>query len=181
MKRTLAAVLCLSITGVVAATDFPMTMSVEQAYSAIPHERTKFLRALSRTQAADAAYLDSLFTLVDLAVVERVQTLLWIQTDGRRGAKGGNYGLLLEELSALEVPRKLHRVHGLITEALEEQQAYLECWRRARGGFDASNQLVQSSHGKLYKAYQILMQTYPREAAHNRKAFFDHLCALDFI
>ena len=47
--------------------------------------------------------------------------------------------------------------------------------------FDANAPLVQSSHNKLMKAYQLLNVQFPKEHAHNKAAFFDHLCALDFI
>ena len=41
--------------------------------------------------------------------------------------------------------------------------------------------LVRSSSNQLIQAYDYLMQSYPQESPHNRQAFFDHLCALDFI
>ncbi|NIP39793.1 MAG: hypothetical protein GWO07_16190 [Candidatus Dadabacteria bacterium] len=41
--------------------------------------------------------------------------------------------------------------------------------------------LVHSSSNKLKRAYSILMKKCPKENGHNRQAFFDDLCALDFI
>ena len=80
---------------------------------------------------------------------------------------------------------------NLITTALREQGSYFREWDQAtakrqpfpytlyQGGNFHS--LVRSSSSKLIQAYNHLMQSYPKESPHNRQAFFDHLCALDFL
>jgi hypothetical protein len=85
-------------------------------------------------------------------------------------------------MDSLVAPSDLGAVKDLITSAVKEQQRYfavLDSHRKLE--FDAGNRFVQSSHGKLIHAYRLLMSRYPQENAHNKKAFFDHLCALDFI
>ena len=43
-----------------------------------------------------------------------------------------------------------------------------------------SHPAVRSSSRRLHRAYQIITGLYGKKAP-NRLAFFDHLCALDFI
>ncbi len=45
----------------------------------------------------------------------------------------------------------------------------------------ANAPLILSSHQKLLQAYNELMSIYAYENGHNKKAFYSHLCALDFI
>ena len=40
---------------------------------------------------------------------------------------------------------------------------------------------VHRASALLHQAYAELMQLYPGEATHNRDAFYDYLCALDFL
>jgi hypothetical protein len=40
---------------------------------------------------------------------------------------------------------------------------------------------VLDAHDHLIQAYNELMQLYPGESEHNKKAFYAHLCSLDFI
>ena len=148
------------------------TMTVEEAYKAIPHNKTRFDPASAKMSADEKAFLDTFFGLSDLAVAERVET----QTSK---AQNDNYDAILTRLKSLDVPAKLKTAHRLVTEAVGEQRDYLAS---LKGGsaFDANAPLVESSHEKLVQAYNELMQAYPAENAHNKQAFFDHLCALDF-
>ncbi len=86
------------------------------------------------------------------------------------------------------VPPSLRHVHQLVNEAIEEQRAFLHEWRQSLGaGADhvvptiAQHPLVQSASQKLQQAYQDLMRLFPQEGPHNKDAFFDYLCALDFL
>jgi len=98
---------------------------------------------------------------------------------------------LLLRINKLEVPATLKPVHQLVTEAIREQSGYFETWQRSVDRSEAFNyslnnrkrlhKNVTSSHNKLFEAYKILKKLYPKEIKHNQKAFFDHLCALDFI
>ena len=40
---------------------------------------------------------------------------------------------------------------------------------------------VKDISRKLQRAYALLAQQFPGETLHNKSAFYDHLCALDFI
>jgi hypothetical protein len=133
-------------------------MSVDEAYAAIPHRRTVFDRRAATMPADEADALQRLFALVDRAIVARM-------------TKTG-YDPLLADLRALDVPSRLHRVHALVTEAVVAEHAYLTRNEQAA---------VQTASVKLHEAYAELMRLFPEEGRQNRDAFFDHLCALDFL
>jgi hypothetical protein len=160
-----------------------LALSVDQAYRAIPHQRTPYRRAEASVGAGRIDYLEALFALTDMAMIERVQTQLWLQSDGRHGADRGNHPQILASLDRLRPPVELDQAHMLIREAVAEQAKLFGRWRETRRTdyFDAADPLVRSSHGKLIAAYNELMARYPNEGPQNKQAFFDHLCALDFI
>jgi hypothetical protein len=159
-----------------------LTLSVAAAYQAIPHQRTTFRPDIAAMPAGEVRYFERLFELTDIAMVERVQTLQWFQTRGAKGAKAHNYEQILARFNALPTPSHLAPVHGLIRQAITEQRQYFSSVDNGRTfRFDANASLVQNSHNKLVKAYKLLMVQFPNEHEHNRTAFFDHLCALDFI
>jgi len=95
---------------------------------------------------------------------------------------------VLARLNALSSPEYLEEPSELIVSAIEEQKQFFQEWAEASDEEKADireqtarHPLVQSSHRKLIKAYKKLMSQFPEETKHNKKAFFDHLCALDFI
>jgi hypothetical protein len=152
------------------------TMSVDEAYKAIPHNKTRFDPSTAGMEKDEKAFLDTFFGLSDLAVAERVETQAALST---KRPMTDNYDEILRRLKSLVVPGKLKTAHRLVTEAVEEQRQYLVTLKDG-AAFDANAPLVESSHQKLVQAYGELMRAYPAENAHNQRAFFDHLCALDF-
>ena len=170
-------------------------MSIEEAYRAIPHKQTTFDPASAKMTHDEASFLHEFFSLVDLTMVERVQTLGWFHSNGARGRPFGHYRMqitdLLSRMENLKVPASLKPVHKLVTEAIGEQKGYFENWQQSMdrsetfkyppGARMPRHKNVSSSHHKLIQAYNRLMKLYPEEIKHNQKAFFDHLCALDFI
>lgn len=151
-------------------------MTVDEAYKAIPHNKTRFDASAAGMDRVERAFLDTFFELSDLAVAERVGTQVAISA---KGPAASNYDEILRRLEALNVPPKLAAAHRLVTDAVKEQRQYLDSLKGG-GAFDANAPLVESSHQKLVQAYGELMRLYPSENAHNQQAFFDHLCALDF-
>ena len=132
-------------------------MSVDEAYASIPHRRTVFDRRAALMPADEADGLVRLFALVDRAIVARV-------------TKTG-YEPLLAELRALALPPRLQAVQRLVVEAVVAERAYL----------DGEASAVHTASARLHEAYGQLMRLYPEEGAQNRDAFFDYLCALDFL
>ena len=169
-------------------------ISVEEAYRAIPHRYTPFESKLVRMSAAEAAVMQEFFRLLNLAIVERVQAQTWFQSNGKRGVAFPNYQRntdgLIAQLEALTVPDSLKTVRREVIDALKDQREYFEEWQRAVGkgesfryppGSSPHHPRVLSSSQKLQQAYGRLLQIYPRETERTKQAFFDHLCALDFI
>lgn len=153
------------------------TLTVEQAYQAVPHQQTRFDAASALMGYEEKQFLDLFFGLTDLALVERVSI---VKTEAHASSGGGNYDEILRRLSELQVPSKLATAHQLVIAAVNEQKAYLERWRSSGAAFDSNDPLVNSSHQKFLQAYNELMRNYPQENAHNKQAFYDHLCTLDF-
>ncbi len=163
-------------------TTITLSMTVAEAYQAIPHQQTTFAPNLASMPINERRFIESLFELTDFAVAERVQSLHYFQTGGQRGNAPVNYQTLLARLNALSAPLALGEVKSLIASAVTEQQRYFSNLNpQTELKFNSRDPLVQSSHRKLLAAYQLLIARYQSEHAHNKKAFFDHLCALDFI
>ncbi len=167
-------------------------MSIDEAYRMIPHKQTPFDPKQSRIKAADSKYLDHYFFVSDMAMRARVMTLRYFY--------GQNFGMDLERynkeindlvasFALIPTPRHLQAVEKTLISAIKDQQMFFNEWEKVRGTpkFEnlkknyRNNRQVQSSHKKLLQAYGMLKKIYPRESSHNQTAFFDHLCALDFI
>jgi hypothetical protein len=142
------------------------SLSVTEAYKAVPHRRTEYLKENSSQPTVVNTYLRALFETTDLALVERI-----------RGGTGDydkeRYQNRIELFNAIKPPSGADAIHQLIVTAVNEQRQYFE------GDMQDKN-LVQSSHVKLIQAYQHLLREFPDNRL-NQQAYFDHLCALDFI
>jgi len=171
-------------------------MTVQEAYEAMDgHRHTEFDPHAPGLIHAEAAYLAKLFDLVDLAIVEKMQTWVWVQSEGRKGASfrdsRARVDRIAADLGALRAPVRLAEVQRLMVEAVREQRAFFEAWQEA---FDAStrnvdnsqanaasNRLMQSSSAKLRAAYNQLQTLFPAAGRRNLDAFYDHLCVLDLM
>ena len=169
------------------APDMPSLVSrnltIQEAYQRIPHRRTIFRTDLTAIPNDEALYLRELFLLTDAGVVERVYQQTQYQWGSTPSLHERGYGALLQRLAALPTPEKLLPVEALIFEAIGEQRDYLRAWGASGDPryFSPRASLIRSSHKKLIAAYNELMRLYVHEPPHNKQAFFDHLCALDFI
>ena len=174
----------LIMMGALLATDpnaWAAAMTPEQAYAAIPHQRPIFDVSAATMPAHEAAYLRQLFGVIDLAVKERVETLVWLQSRHAQGDGVDDYDALLARLSALEPPAKLRLVHRLVSEAIQEHRDVLRQWRRSPAAISMNHPLVRSSSQKLYQAYGRLIKIYATEHPRNLQAFYDYFCSLDFL
>ncbi len=153
-------------------TSASFSMTVEEAYRSIPHARTAFLSDDSKLPQDEKRALVTLFEIVDEAIVLRVEALR------SRSAMQEEYALLKARLASMAVPLKLQNVRELVLGAVKDQESYLKKKPRQ---VNASDKAVSAASGKLHTAYGELMGLYPNENAHNKQAFFDYLCALDFV
>lgn len=154
-------------------------MGVEQAYQLIPHQRTVFHLHKTNLPGSEAQQVAKLLKLSEKAMVERVNAL-------HNGA--GKTGYLsriddiLWQIEQLQLPGQVRTARDHIQLAVQQHRSFFELQDVSGSNAKTSrNQLVQSSHRHLIAAYQVLMQSYPEETKHNKQAFFDYLCALDFI
>jgi hypothetical protein len=166
-------------------------MTVEEAYKAIPHQRTIFDPEQANMARQDALYLQKFFALTDEALRDRVEALTRLS-----GSKGGitiaeynkRHEKTVKALAGLAPSDTAAPASMIIVEAIGEQADFLNAWARAepkkkewlKANF-RDDPLVQSSHNKLVKGYMMLLQAFPVEAGQNRQAFYDYLCALDFL
>lgn len=171
-----------------AAARLPAEQDIDAAYRAIPHRRTTYRAAGSPLGTTTAIALERMLALVDAAVTLRVETLRALGTGEASSidAYDRRLDLLERELEGIPPAATFRPALDLVREALRAQRAYFRSWRdRLRAGerfaFQKDDPQVQASSRCLHRAYGELMRLYPNEGADNRQAFFDHLCALDFI
>ncbi|HYW71225.1 MAG TPA: hypothetical protein VE961_09330 [Pyrinomonadaceae bacterium] len=164
-----------------------LSMSVEDAYAAIPHRRTEMNFATSKLSEADRSYLAVAFSVIDQSIRLRV-------TAYRTFSESPDANLISEMdrmivfMQKVEPPARLSAYHELLISALRDQRAFFAEWQSAGPQFQygspgtiASHPKVQSASQALSHAYQILMNEYSGEDSHNQDAFFDYHCALDFL
>ena len=180
MKAVLAALLALAAVEASA-------VSIEEAYASIPHRRTPFHAASAKASPAHAAQLQRLFELTDRGVVLRVEGMQAHYNRDRAGLARvlAGYDALAATLRAERFAPELVPARDMIVEALAGQRRHLAS--RPDGGLAfvrqqlAATPEVKNASHQLHGAYAILMKAFPQQSNHNRTAFFDHLCALDFL
>ena len=107
---------------------FAQEMTIEQAYDAIPHQRTVYDAKNAQMSPEEKKFLKAFFHLVDLAMVERVGMLLWLTTNGQQGRIAKNYDMILDQMESLKTPTSLGEMKKLVVQAIEEQRSLLEDW-----------------------------------------------------
>lgn len=161
------------------------TLTVEEAYRQIPHAQTTYLSSKSNLDKALNTDLERMFALVDQGVVARFESYrnLYNSKSAQSGIK--SYKKVIADLTELKVAKSLHTIKKTIIDSMTTQVLYLEEWSRNQENkntpFNPGHPQVQKSSNSLRAAYARLTSLFPKESEHNRKAFFDHLCALDFI
>jgi len=177
---------CLLIAAAIAAPQ-ARAMSPEEAYAAIPHKRTTFDAGASTLPRAQAESLKRLFALSDEGVVLRVE--------GMRAQRSRNaaelarvlreYDALIERLQAQPLAPEIAPARDLVVKALQGQKRFIAS--KPGGGLQferkelAMTPDVKQASGNLHQAYGLLMKAFPGESARNKTAFFDYLCALDYL
>lgn len=157
-------------------------LTVEQAYAAIPHQRTPFDAPGSHLARGQVELLEQLFNLSDRGTVLRVDGLdaLKRMDAPRLRTIVRDYAALLEGLRALRPTQQTRAATDLVLQAVQQHMRFFE--GKLAGQLDAGFTAdVHQSSQKLRQAYGVLMAAFPDETPHNRQAFFDYLCALDFL
>jgi len=159
------------------------SMSVAEAYRAIPHNQVTYRSSKSALKRAEAEYLEQAFSLVDLAVVERIVLLRNIQSKTPKPIRLENYDQILKRLMTISVPSGLEYFHQQVVAAIMEEKDYYQGLGE-HPSISTVNQwhpLIRRPHRRLIASYQFLASRYPQESRRNQQAFYEHLCALDFI
>ena len=127
--------------------------------------------------------MEQVFSLVDLAVVERIVLLRNIQAKTPKVIRLENYDQILKRLMTISVPSGLNYFHHQVVAAIMEEKHYYQGLGE-QPSISAVNKwhpLIRRPHRRLVASYQFLASRYPQESGSNQQAFFEHLCALDFI
>ncbi len=156
--------------------------TIQASYNHIPHRRTIFDVDAAGMSDDEKNTLHVFFRLIDLAIVERVQMTRWIMSGGQKGRAARHYDPILEKLDQLNSPPSLNDAKQFVISAIKEQRLFLDQWHKSgKKAFPQGDPLVLSASSKLHDAYRRLMKNFPQEGQQNKQAFFDYLCALDFI
>lgn len=156
-------------------------ISIEEAYAAIPHKRTVFNADQSLLPSEQIAALTQLFGLIEQAIV------LKIQAGNAQVAKNSvaleqalkNYSEVINAARKLNCPSAIIPAQTLIISAIEKHHSYFQQQdKNTTAGFGPA---ITSASADLQRAYTIFIQAFPQETPHNKTAFYDYLCALDFL
>jgi hypothetical protein len=154
-------------------------LEIDKAYRLIPHKQTVFKLNKSNIPKTEAQSVAHLLSLAEQAMVERVDAL--VNGPDKSGYLSQIDGISWQ-LDHLQMPARIDPARDHILAAVQQHRAYFELHNVIGNKSEsARKQLIQSSHRHLISAYNLLMQAYPQETIHNKQAFFDYLCALDFI
>jgi hypothetical protein len=185
MKIRLAAV-ALVLGGLAAADAAAMT--VDQAYSALKHRRTVFDASATKASKAQVESLKRLFGLAEVGTILKVRAY----HAHARGDKAAYAAVLADYNTLVEVSRKqpslpeIKPAQDLVVASIARQRAVLAASAAKPVAALSRNELardpeVRKVHSDLISAYQMLLRVFPQEPAVNRDAFYDYLCALDFL
>ncbi|MEP7364228.1 MAG: hypothetical protein ABI972_13310 [Acidobacteriota bacterium] len=160
--------------GLLIITTSGFAVSVEEAYRLIPHQRTEFQSTTARMAGHERAYLTAFFSAIDQAIVAKVES--------RRGVTVAEaYAPVWKAWASLSPPVSLRATQDKVKAAIVDQQTFLFEIERKQSAWNMSHARVLAASSRLRAAYGELMRIYPGEDATNKQAFFDYLCALDFI
>jgi sugar-specific transcriptional regulator TrmB len=162
-------------------------MTVEEAYAAIPHKRTVFAGNVSKLSTTQIDHLKRLFASSDQGVVLRVEGLRALRSADAAALRKtiGDYRVLASAVASLTVSAEIKHAQDLIAQAIADHQRFFEMKLRdsetlAKRDIAFTADINQASQ-KLHRAYDVLMKAFPNEPASNKTAFYDYLCALDFL
>jgi hypothetical protein len=180
--------LAVSVACVMACASFAAhAMTVEEAYAAIPHKRTVFDGNASRLSAAHVDSLKRLFASSDQGVVLRVEGLRVLRSAEAAQLRKtiNDYRALASALASLNVSAEIKPAQDLIAQAIADHQRFFETKLRDNAALakrDAAFTAdINQASQKLHRAYDVLMKAFPNEPATTKAAFYDYLCALDFL
>ncbi len=135
--------------------------------------------------SVERRYLGHLFDLLDWGVVLRVRsTQTRLQSNSMEACMQSDrgYTTLLTSMDQLAPPHHLTVMHRWLIDALTLHRDFFDAWDASGDTPDIpSSPLVRDASDKLRAVSAALVSSFPGVSSHNRRAFFDHLSALDFV
>lgn len=162
-------------------------LTVEEAYAAIPHNRTIFVPKQSLLAVSESSMLMQLFDFADKAIVLKVIAAKAMQANDTPRVKQtiAGYDALINHLSTLTTSDDLKIVKTNLLTAIQKHRNHFQTKQTE---FQSTSHYDQSFTPDIHEAsrilqqtYGLLMRTFPQESSNNKIAFYDYLCALDFI
>jgi Domain of unknown function (DUF4124) len=162
-------------------------LTVEEAYAAIPHKRTTFVPKQSLLAVSEINMLNQLFDFSDRAIVLKVIAVKAMQANDVPRVKQtiADYDALINHLSILTISGNIKQIQTNLLTAIQKHRHYFQTKQTQ---FETTNHYDQSftsdireASGILKQTYGLLMQAFPQESSNNKTAFYDYLCALDFL
>lgn len=177
---------CFLVALVLAASS-ARAMTPEEAYAAIPHQRTTFDAGVSTLSPTQVDSLKRLFAHSDQGVVLKVRGMQAQRAGDAKELKRivQSYDVLIENLEAQKLAPEVVRARDRVVKALDLHKRFLAS--RPEAGLQYARKdlsgtaEVREASGNLIQAYQDLMKAFPREPSRNKSAFYDYLCALDYL
>ena len=121
------------------------SVSVEEAYSLIPHRRTPFQISSARMAAPDRLYLEAFFKAIDQAIVAKVSS--------RRNIPVAQaYAPVWSAWEELRPPAALKATQDQVKAAIVDQQAFLLEVERNQSRWNMTDARVRSASSKLQEA-----------------------------
>ena len=170
------------------------SMTIDEAYQSIPHTRTPYNSQVSALSPPERKFLSHFFALSDHALIERVETLAAFRAGDRQrfATYETNVARILTELRALQEPASAAGFVTMLSEAIQQQHVLFQKWDTALANqrpfaFPTGSEVsgidphVGKASAGLIRLYTDLMARYGTGHAQNREAFYQHLCALDFL
>lgn len=150
-------------------------MTVDEAYRAIPHQRTVFDPTTAKMDRADAEYLQHLFLWIDQAIVAKMTAM-------RNTPADQAYSSVWAMQSRVTPGARFTSLQATVADSIKHEYEYLKQRQTASvKAFKPNDPHVQAASQRAQHAYAMLLSMYPNETAHNKQAFYDYLCALDFL
>ena len=185
MRQILLAIFLLLVAQIGHGSD----LTVDAAYRAIPHQRTAFDATASTLPMEHRAALARLFALTDRGVVLRVRGMMALASEPQKELRDviEEYGQLTASIVSMPTPPDIKPTQELVVQSVRLHQRFFanqldQSNVSATVSRDVKrNREVREASQMLHAAYGRLMSSFPNEAAINRQAFYDHLCALDFL
>lgn len=168
-------------------------ITVDEAYNAIPHERVEYKAEESTIGVAEREFLTKFFQLSDRALVLRIEAMRGMNSGLSETYEKYRAGAdtVFADLENLAEPDTAKGFRALLIEAVESQGAFFKRWHEAQavskpfsfpgGETTGVDRDISRASEKLRRLYSELMGRFPGESPRNKNAFYQHLCALDFL